>query len=406
MLDQGLTAAGNFVAAFLLARYVSKEEFGAFVIVYAIGNLLLGINHSLVYTPASLYGSKAPHEVLRSYDRAVVLSLLVFSLLFFVVGLIIAATGVALDGGVLFTVAAWYVVPLFFRSLMEGARRLLVIKGVPNLAFVTSCVRLMVILLGAGLLIREQAFTIPTMLAVLGLSSALSALYGLWVLRYHLGRQPGGSIREALKKNVIYGRWILGFQALISLSQQAHSYITGSLLGLAAVGAIGAFLQLFGPLNIYSFSIQSFVIPEVSRKGSVREAGGLAYLRKLYLVLGVVPLLYLGIIAVAGEPLVDWLFKGKYTEYADCLYIFCIVYAINYLTAYKITLATLLEIPHKLIWAAGYKLLGFVLLGVPAVLLWNVFGAALMTLGGDSLYLAYYLVKVREPKTLQGAKDE
>ena len=69
ILEYGLIAGSNFVLGFLLARWMTPEQYGAYGLGFSIFLLLSFLYQALLLEPMSVYGGSTYSENLRGYMR-------------------------------------------------------------------------------------------------------------------------------------------------------------------------------------------------------------------------------------------------------------------------------------------------------------------------------------------------
>src|SRR5258708_27512215 len=69
ILEYGLIAGSNFVLGFLLARWMTPEQYGAYGLGFSIFLLLSFLYQALLLEPMSVYGGSSYRDNLRGYMR-------------------------------------------------------------------------------------------------------------------------------------------------------------------------------------------------------------------------------------------------------------------------------------------------------------------------------------------------
>jgi hypothetical protein len=79
VLDQGLAVGGGLLANVMLARAQTKEEYGKFVLSYALFSLILGLYQAALLEPYTVYGSGRYREKFTGYSRLMIRSNIVLA---------------------------------------------------------------------------------------------------------------------------------------------------------------------------------------------------------------------------------------------------------------------------------------------------------------------------------------
>jgi len=379
ILYQGMASSSNFLFAFLLARHLAENVFGAFVLVYSIATFIIIIAESLIYTPASVFCSGPAEVVERKYDQGVFLAMVAGAILSAL--LFLGTSGAVLyfssDSPLVFACMG-YAVPFLLYFIKYGSCRLLIVKGHANLATVVQVVYLA--LLGALLayFIRGGGFSLLHGYFALTFSSLAAAALGMALVIRRMGRKPGGSIRKSIRENLNFGSWGLLTNILANVGGRIFSFSVAALLGLSATGAIGAYLQVLGPLNMFYSGMRSFALPETMRRN--RDAAPWqvwAFIKKIYAYGLVIPLGFLLIIAIWGKPILELVYNGKYLDGYDCIYFLIMFYLVEYFARPLMVAMYALKIPRKLFLPSVLRLAATVVIGIPLIWLWGLNGATL-----------------------------
>jgi hypothetical protein len=69
LLDQGLLSSSNFLVAILLARWLTRDQYGAYALAFSIFLLLAGFHNAFLLEPMSVFGPESYSRCLRSYIK-------------------------------------------------------------------------------------------------------------------------------------------------------------------------------------------------------------------------------------------------------------------------------------------------------------------------------------------------
>lgn len=230
--DQALSSGSNFALSAFVAASVSARAFGAFALVYAIYNVIVGLNSGLVSIPLIVrYSAAAPAQFL-SATRASVGAALALGTLGGIGCLAVApftdasisaplqALGVTLPG--LLAQDAWRY------SFVTGGR--------PARAAANDGLWIVLQLIGIGVVLASDSVSALSMVLVWGGSGCIAAAFGCWQTRAL--PQPSRAIaflREQRRLTLRYGAEVV-------------IHRSGSWIGVALIGAVGG-LQVAGALR-------------------------------------------------------------------------------------------------------------------------------------------------------------
>ena len=385
--DQTVVSFSHFFIAFVLARYVAEDIFGAFILIYSIMTVSLHICNALIYIPASVYGSGSPETVSRKYDLAVLASILQITLLS-IITLAAIAFFVKPDSP-LAMASLGFIFPFGFLSIKDGLRKLLIIKGQAKRAFLADALSFLINVVFIALIHLQNKITMQSVYIIFGFSGLVGTAASTVFLIPLLGRKAGGRIRDALLQNWHYGKWTLANQVVSVLGGRIPLFALAIITGLKSTGAMGVYIQIFGPLNMFYQAVDSFALPETTRRGLNKNRKKCwSFLKKIYSINGVVPLVYLFVPICFGRLMLDLLYKGKYIDSYSCIYIIVAYYAIMYVVRPYSIYFLAMKAPNVVFWASFSKLGAMLILGVPLILLFRVYGAAvLMLVGGIVMFL-------------------
>ena len=264
VVDQGLSAASNFLLSVLVARAVDAEAFGAFAIAFLIYSITLAATRSVVGQPLQItFAAEGPRQF-RSAVRSALGATVLIGLL---TGGLYGLTGWVLSGSTGYALMALGVT-LPGLLVQDICRMAFFAAGRPARAAAIDALWTVVMLIGLGL-VGNSNHGVWLPLLIWGGSGLLSGLLGL-VLLGVLPRYPG-AVRWAVAQRRLTGYLLLEYALSQGLAQVG--ILTVGLLGTAAgVGALRAGQVLIGPLNILGTAAFMFAVPEVARRVTVPSA--------------------------------------------------------------------------------------------------------------------------------------
>lgn len=328
LADQMLLSGSNFITMVLVARGLSRGEFGEFTLVYS-GLLFANLAQATLITqPHNVLASTRDGFDYRRYTSAAGAGQLVFALVTALGALAVAAVGWSLGWTVTGLLVALAPCIIAWQS-QEFVRRVLYTEGRTAAAFFNDLLSYGGQAVCIGLLWYAQRLTAQKALYVLAATSGAAALVGLWQLRHSLAR---GWKWSSLWENWDFGKWLLGAELLQWVSSiQWYLFIAAALLGVTATATLKAASVIFGPTRVLILFLDT-ILPIRFAKALAR--GGPEEMNRQYrwTFLLATPLLagYCGLVALFAKPLLQLTFGDQYSNDAMVL----ALYAMSVFPAY------------------------------------------------------------------------
>ena len=305
-LDQGLFSGSSFLLNVFLARWLSKEAYGAFAVCFAGMLFLTGFHNVLLIEPMTVIGPSCYPDRLTGYFGA---QLRTHFLLVGPLSLLALAVG-----GI----------------LMLGPAR-----SVLTPAVASSAIGFPLILL--FYLVRRMCYVVQNPMAAVRASAmyGVTLVLGAFALE-HAGRcTPGNALLlmavagvlpcALILENWEYGRWLVLTSALSWTLVQAQTVLSAGLLTLLAAGALRA-MQL--PSLVMSQLIAAtalLLLPSISYE---LGRGDLARLHRKVLLtttaLTAFGVAFVAVLYLFSAPLERILFGGKYAASAWLMPVLCL----------------------------------------------------------------------------------
>jgi O-antigen/teichoic acid export membrane protein len=319
MLDQGLISGSNFLVTVLLARWLAPEQYGAYALAFSIFLLLVRVHDSLVSEPMTVFGPSSYADHRREYLGAVLK--------------IEAVLGLALAAvlGLSAAVAHYLAAPAGLASALAGlsistpcvlllwvARYAFYVEQSPGSAASGAALYTVLVVSGTFVVFRHGWLSPFTAFMVTALGALVSSI-SMWIrLRPVLKRGSSPTPSNVWSLHWHYGRWVLGTSAVKWVPGNVSYVLTGSLLGMADVGALRALLNLSLPLLQAANSLSNLFQPYLARihgkQGRAAIMGPVNLVTLLYLVGGVA---YWALFTAFKVPILRFLYGGKFMEHAS-----------------------------------------------------------------------------------------
>lgn len=316
VVDQGLLSFSNFGANLVLALWLSPAEYGGYVAASAVFWITLSGYDGLFIQPMMVFGSGRFHDrpstymaILTSFHWCVAAMI---SAALAAVGLGVMCWGSQLSGLSIFGYAV--AAPLVL--LQPLLRRTFYVWSHPWRAAVTSASYMagnFAILYALYRSATLSSFTAP--LAVAGASGlAIANMIVMW--RFRLWSSWRGEFpREVAAAHWRYGRWA-ALTGVVGWARGSIYYlVVPVLVGLEANAALNVLWNLIMPAVQLYLAASAVLVPAFSRLRQDPRITSLIWLTLLVLVAGAS--VYALLIGLFGGRLIDLVYRGRYTQYAD-----------------------------------------------------------------------------------------
>jgi O-antigen/teichoic acid export membrane protein len=278
LADQAMISGANFLTGILLARYLGVTEFGIFALGWAVVELVQGIQSSVVVTPMMSIGPRQAEHERTDYVGSVVVQQAGFAALstaLFLSG-IWAATLLFPDWNL--EALTWSLGTAVLVSQFQNfGRRLFFTYGRSVLAFFVDFVRYagqVVILFWLLRTIQMDAGRAFWVMSGTSLASTLLAV--CFLERVSFSRD---NLRVTFFRHWAFSKWLLLSELMRWATNNSYTFVAGSMIGAAGVGAIRATYNLLGLSNILTMGLENVVPPGAARR--LRQGGKPLFLRYL-----------------------------------------------------------------------------------------------------------------------------
>jgi O-antigen/teichoic acid export membrane protein len=317
LADQCVVSAANFFTIFLFARNLDAATFGAFMLAYTGLQLMTNLQNALVVQPHNVLAAGLKQPEYGRFTGALALLQMAFCV---AAGLVLGIAGwivsLAYSSAIGHTLVALAIAAVPWMG-QEFVRRVLYTRGDSRSAAINDGVTYGLQLFGAFVLVHAAAAwaTPASALWVLGLSSTIGLLVGVWQLRHQVSFESRGrgAFAGAWKEAWHFGKWLTAQNVFAWFGAQGHSWVVVAMLGVEQVGLYRAATHLVNVMNPLMQVCFSYL---PSRGSLAHQAGGQEGLSKWVkrmqgmLLLAIAPLL-LALIAFPGQVL-DLAYGDKY----------------------------------------------------------------------------------------------
>lgn len=393
IIDQILVSGGNYVVVFLLARNLTKDEFGIFVIAHSILMFSRQIQLSLIEAPIGVLVSPLSDTEARAFISAVNSGQWLISSVMAGFAILVAGTLLLWDNTKYYfpsfisvaIINFFYLNQSYIRYILFSRTRLadalkndLICYGTQGLAMI--------------LLLYNNALNVVNAILGIGITSLIAWLYGLYQCKDIIGKSKV-SMLEGLRPCVNYGKYLLGSGVIAWCRANIHLYLALYYLGVTAPAILKAVQTLFGPTHIFLNGLES-VIPQSAAR--LYKSDGSKRLNKFIwnfcILFGLCMFSYVAVVAFFGETVLNTLYKGKYAGYGGLVGIIALQYLVISIQTGPNILLRVRNFP-KLIFKAN--VIDFFISGILAIVLiytFGIYGAAAVKVISALIILTLLLI--------------
>jgi O-antigen/teichoic acid export membrane protein len=315
-VDQILWSASNFLTTLLLARILSPDDFGTYVIAYSAWTIILiaareGLAQPFILLSAHMAFPEIRRRAADATGAVVGVGVLAG------VALCAAAFVIGSDSaaGRLYLVLGAFA-PLLL--LQDHCRYLAFTAKKAHLAVISDATWVALQLAALAVLHLTDRTTVVTVVLAWAVAGGAASLVALWLLRIRprIRRQTVGQLREML----VLGRWMVLSGALSQLLAFLQLGLLAILFDQAVVGAYRAIQVLFVPLALLSTALSTGVLPRLAESANQRDAEGLRHrVRQYNAVLVGTTIVYIAPFVVWGDSIIRFALDAEFASYSFLL---------------------------------------------------------------------------------------
>jgi O-antigen/teichoic acid export membrane protein len=294
----------------LLARWLSTDDYGVFVISFSLLLLATALHNALVAEPVLVFGAGRYSAGFASYLRGALvahgLATGALCLLLCLGGLVLLCLNLSDLGRALLVLSAAQP----FILLLGFARRACYARFRARAAAFGSSIYLLVVLPSVAILSKVGALGVGSALTAMGAAGLLSGGLTCWLLlRTTPSRGSIVAIRDLVREHWAYGRWILATSFTAWVPFNIYYLLLPGAAGLGAVAALRAMENLFAPMLRLTAPVHMLLIPRLAGNRNLRAS---LPIHAPALVLGATACAYWLVLALFQGPIVDLLYGGRY----------------------------------------------------------------------------------------------
>jgi O-antigen/teichoic acid export membrane protein len=371
--DQAFISVSNFLLNVLLARWLAANEYGAFTVGFSL-LLVIGSFHGAFLTdPMLVFGASRFAGEARSYLRVLVFGhwVLTGSLALVALGgaLGLRLLGMAALPGALLGLAL--AAPLYLLLLL--LRRACYVTLEPRQSASASGLYLVASLLCAFALSRTTTLSPASGFLALAGGSLVSSAWLVSRLGVPWSLPGRAEVSEVLAVHWGFSRWTLGANLAQWVRGNLYYFLLPVWGGLEASAAFRAMANLIMPLTQPLVAISPILLPAFTRARSRPDFG--ATVGRVGILLTAGAGAYWIFLGWFGEPILDWIYAGKYVEHARMAWVLGLIPVCTAIGAAVATALRALERPDRDFWATAISAALALSVGAFLTRLWGVGGA-------------------------------
>ena len=342
LTDQAVFAGSNFTINILLARWMSPNEYGAFVLAYAWWILVHNFYEAILVEPMSYYASDKYSSKFHKYMGYIFFGHTSVGIVMTSVLLLGAVFAYFFDTRLVASAIAGVALAAPFMSIRWLARQPLYVQSRPQYAVIGGLVYLFIALPGLvllhetgnqtfsvtlpGLTIMHETsnlspFTILILMGFAGITASLVLFLGLVKPDWNL-KDETINARLLIADHWSYGKWSVSYRALQWLQANIYYVVMPMIVSLSATGALRSMNNLVQPIWMANAAISSVLLPMFVREYNKDKFRFVRRVRSTMLFFILFVGSYFVFLVIFGQRIISLLYNGQYDEFIDFPIIF------------------------------------------------------------------------------------
>ncbi|MBL4707168.1 MAG: hypothetical protein JKY48_01840 [Flavobacteriales bacterium] len=361
IFDQGVVSGGSFILGILLARELGLLLYGEYTLIWLVVLFCSSLHQAWLIYPMYTFAPQLKEEERKGYFDALLVHHLVFNSLASILsfGLITLAghffSDMKIEG-----IGIWVALTVFAYLMYDFFRRTYYAQESIQNALLLDVLVYGIQTLGILICIKLSLLDLKVTLMIVSCSYILSIYVGIQKLRRF--RWEKEQFLKILKSHWNFSKWLLATALLQWVSGNFFIVAAAGILSPVVVGVIRILQNIIGVLHVLFLALENYVPIRASKILQIDGIDNLGvFLRQVTWKGGVVTFLIATLIALFGEEIIDLLYQGKYTEYANLLYGFAFLYLLVFIgTNYRFAIRTLKQTKSIFVaylWSVAFSLI-------------------------------------------------
>lgn len=319
LTDQAIFAGSNFAINILLARWMSPNEYGAFVVAYAWFVLVHNVYEAVLVEPMSYYASDKYAHKFKKYMGYIFYGHSIIGIAMISIMLLAALFAHFMDSEIVASALAGAAIAAPLMSIRWLVRQPFYVQSKPQLAvwggvaYCTLAIPSLFILRHLGWL---SPFTVLIMMGVCGVLASLILVLGMIKPNWNL-KDDEINTTILLEDHWSYSKWSVSFRLLQWVQGNIYYVLMPLLVTLAASGALRSINNLVYPIYMANAAISGVLLPTFVRSYNKDKNEFIKRVRDINIFLALMTGVYFIFIVLFGEQLINRMYDGQYDEYVD-----------------------------------------------------------------------------------------
>ena len=318
LVEQSVFAGTNFAIDIILARFMSADAYGAYVVTDAWFLLCQNLYDAYLTEPMAIFGSGKYGSSFKKYMAYTYIGHLGVSIILaLILGIAAFLTGIfdshfvasAMLGAAIAT-------PLLLTRWL--ARQPFYILGKPHWSAIGNVLFFAIAMVGIFVLNHLQILTPFSIFIMLGLASlCYSASLTIFLLKPDFKLQDKFlSARQITRDHLHYGKWSSGAKIASWIPSNVYYVVLPTLVGLSATAALRGMNYLIMPLSMAVSAAMGILLPIFSRTYASSGKGALSrQVRAVLMIFLAISTGYCFVVTVFGTKIVSLLFSGRFDSF-------------------------------------------------------------------------------------------
>ncbi len=334
VLDQALVSGVNFITGLVLARFLGIDAYGLFILLSGVILFTSNIQNAIIISPMMVIGPSRHKEQAHRYYQASVIIQSAVTLLFF---LLILAIGTLLNQAVPDLKIDDLIFPLALATsgllMQEFFRRYFFSNNKTIHALINDILSYglqLFVLIIAQLI---DGLDLKSCLYIMAATSYVAVAHGILTSKLLIDIQKISmpDYRQISLEHWDFGKWLVARNLMYWLSTQYVIYLTGIMLSIEAVGAMGAARNIVGIVNILFLALDNFATPRASSAYQTKGVTGLSkYLKRITVLGGFATGVIAATASLAPNYWLNILYSDEYASYGWVVIAWSLYFMIGY----------------------------------------------------------------------------
>lgn len=277
VVDQMIVSAANFLLLVAVARSVGAAATGAYVLALRTVDFASEIQNVFLWAPYTLFAPERHGESRRNYAGSVLIAQQGAGLVTVLLAGLVAVAANLLGAHTAALIASWALVGSIGIHLREFTRRICFANYDLLGALAMDAGVFFLQAVSIGYLYTTHQITGWSVLLATSASCLAGSVVALLLLRKRFSFRRA-DLLPSFRQNISYGRWLLGSDLVLLLSNQLYPWFLSFVAGPASVAIFSGAQALTNFARMFLIGAQNVLLPS---SASAFASGNLSNLRRL-----------------------------------------------------------------------------------------------------------------------------